>query len=243
MNPGTTLFIITGVIGLLLYISKSLKPTLYENFTTLGKDDVSNKGANALSDLQNGTTNFEALMNAFSTPDLNMRPTNKSYQSPQLSDFIKKPELTPVSIDTKPPTNNIPVRAPASILSVQQPENKSTPITLSDTQGLLLKNNVANSNVQPPLPLLPPLPLPKPLVEQQIEPQQILSQQPIIVPVNTEPIRSSKKKKSRNCQRNSPGYTSVAEKIVYVPRKCPPLPDMSLYIRKDSIPCWGCNLK
>ena len=43
MNPGTTLFIIIGVIGLLLYISKALKPSLYENFTTLGKDDVSNK--------------------------------------------------------------------------------------------------------------------------------------------------------------------------------------------------------
>jgi hypothetical protein len=25
-------------------------------------------------------------------------------------------------------------------------------------------------------------------------------------------------------------------------KKCPPMPDMSLYIRKDQIPCWGCNL-
>jgi len=33
------------------------------------------------------------------------------------------------------------------------------------------------------------------------------------------------------------------QKIVYVPRKCPPMPDMSQYIRKDSIPCWGCNLR
>lgn len=37
-------------------------------------------------------------------------------------------------------------------------------------------------------------------------------------------------------------------RIVYkqVPRKCPPqqmCPDMSGYIRKDSIPCWGCKLK
>jgi len=24
---------------------------------------------------------------------------------------------------------------------------------------------------------------------------------------------------------------------------CPTMPDMSQYVRKDSIPCWGCNLK
>ena len=24
---------------------------------------------------------------------------------------------------------------------------------------------------------------------------------------------------------------------------CPTMPDMSMYVRKDSIPCWGCNLK
>jgi hypothetical protein len=23
---------------------------------------------------------------------------------------------------------------------------------------------------------------------------------------------------------------------------CPPIPDMSNYIKKDSIPCWGCNI-
>jgi hypothetical protein len=42
------------------------------------------------------------------------------------------------------------------------------------------------------------------------------------------------------------------EKIVKVPRRCPPqrkcppqqqCPDMRDYIRKDSIPCWGCKLK
>ena len=35
----------------------------------------------------------------------------------------------------------------------------------------------------------------------------------------------------------------VETKIVYVNTKCPPPPDMSQYIRKDSIPCWGCNLR
>lgn len=32
-------------------------------------------------------------------------------------------------------------------------------------------------------------------------------------------------------------------KKVYVPRACPPVPDLSEYVRKDSIPCFGCNLK
>lgn len=26
-------------------------------------------------------------------------------------------------------------------------------------------------------------------------------------------------------------------------KPCPPMPDMSLYVRKDQIPCWGCSLK
>ena len=26
-------------------------------------------------------------------------------------------------------------------------------------------------------------------------------------------------------------------------KPCPPMPDMSLYVRKDQIPCWGCYLK
>jgi hypothetical protein len=45
--------------------------------------------------------------------------------------------------------------------------------------------------------------------------------------------------KSRRQNRNK----NVKTKVVYVPQKCPPMPDMSLYIRKDAIPCWGCNLK
>jgi hypothetical protein len=34
--------------------------------------------------------------------------------------------------------------------------------------------------------------------------------------------------------------------IKYIKEKCPPAPkcpDMRDYIRKDSIPCWGCKLK
>ena len=40
-----------------------------------------------------------------------------------------------------------------------------------------------------------------------------------------------------------PKQEKIITKIVYVPQKCPPMPDMSKYIRKDAIPCWGCNLK
>jgi len=27
------------------------------------------------------------------------------------------------------------------------------------------------------------------------------------------------------------------------PKPCPKMPDMSLYVRKDQIPCWGCTLR
>jgi hypothetical protein len=37
--------------------------------------------------------------------------------------------------------------------------------------------------------------------------------------------------------------SKISGNKIYVPNVCPPMPDLSDYIRKDSIPCYGCNLK
>jgi hypothetical protein len=238
MNPGTTLFIVIGIIGLLVYISKALKPSLYEKFTILGQDDVSNKGKEALSNLQNGTTDFEVLMNAFSTPDLNMISTNKlpmGSENPKLSDFKKKVEMTqlpPVSTENMPVSNTIPLREPASLLTMNSPENKKTPITLSDSQGLTVQNNQSGFNNQT-----------QPDLEPNNTPSFSTSSIPIARTFNQSTNTKSRENAAALKKKQSPGYTPKREKIVYVKEKCPPMPDMSLYIRKDSIPCWGCNLK
>ena len=54
-------------------------------------------------------------------------------------------------------------------------------------------------------------------------------------PMNTDSISQGKeygcqKDQEYRCPRNPNG-------------SCPPIPDMTQYIRKDSIPCWGCNIE
>lgn len=55
--------------------------------------------------------------------------------------------------------------------------------------------------------------------------------------------------KSSRVAPSNPKAKTLAPKIiyktkkVYIKSKCPPQPDLSEYVKKDSIPCYGCNLK
>lgn len=55
--------------------------------------------------------------------------------------------------------------------------------------------------------------------------------------------------KSARVAPSNPKAKTLAPKIVYktkkvyIKSKCPPQPDLSEYVKKDSIPCYGCNLK
>jgi len=76
MNPGTTLFIVLGLIGLLLYISKAIQPSkkveVKENFSVVDEDQISNKGRDALAEFKAQADGFGSLFGAFATPDINL---------------------------------------------------------------------------------------------------------------------------------------------------------------------------
>jgi hypothetical protein len=76
MNPGTTLFIVLGLIGLLLYISKAIQPSkkveVKENFSVVEEDQISNKGRDALAEFKAQADGFGSLFGAFGTPDINL---------------------------------------------------------------------------------------------------------------------------------------------------------------------------
>ena len=60
MNPGTIMFIVLGVIGLLIYISKSLKPSSLENFSVIDESQISNKGKEGFDKLKPGEAGSDA---------------------------------------------------------------------------------------------------------------------------------------------------------------------------------------
>ena len=82
MNPGTTLFIVLGLIGLLLYISKAIQPSkkvdVKENFSVVDEDQISNKGRDALAEFKAQADGFGSLFGAFSTPDINILSSKNS---------------------------------------------------------------------------------------------------------------------------------------------------------------------
>jgi len=183
MNPGTTIFIVIGIIGLMLYALKALKAPL-EAFTGSPLDDAN------------------SLLNVFGTPDIMNRPkvpaagnmvsieTSSAAPIPSLSVSAAVPQVTaiPAPLD---PTPNAPIIPQISVT------NNAPSQTISDRQGAVLKRTEAFEA--------------KEAIEEALDGR---------APRRKRPVRRIIKK-----------------------QKCPPMPDMSLYIRKDQIPCWGCVLK
>lgn len=246
MNPGTVLFIVLGLIGLLIYISKALKPSSLENFTVIEESAISNKGKEGLEKLKDSGLNFESLLGAFTTPEvkINSQTSFGSGPLPSVSDFanIKRAQEMPV-----PMPNPI---APVNMAGDIQPQNLS-PVapTVSPTVTPIVINKA------PALPPLTPASLitmpntPLPVQgSPQIQVEPVVQPKPITISdaqgasfkKSAEPFEEQRDEQR---ERRNKRYRRHKSKIVYVEKDCPKLPDMSLYIRKDSIPCWGCNLK
>ena len=187
MNPGTTLFIAIGIIGLMLYVLKAIRPSLKESFTS-----------------SDGTTDINTFLKAFGTPDVTA-PSLLNINTPEIAAVntanIENPQPTPsLSISAAlPALTAIPapsdnVQTPAPIIpEISKSEGPSK--TISDLQGANQKNEAFET------------------------------QKSFTEAMNGKPIKKPLQKKK--CPV----------------KKCPPMPDMSLYIRKDQIPCWGCVLK
>jgi len=223
MNPGTILFIVLGLIGLLIYISKAIQPILKENFAVIDESQISNKGKDGLQSLKDGALNFESLLGAFSTPDVNLdRNLN---HSPSVSEFAKfnKPTESPFPL-TQDKDTYVPEPVPIpSFAPLPQPVHRPLPSIETPALPVLTPSSIINMPSTPQKPIEPPL-----------APSITMSDiQGSILPKSTESFK----------QRETSYKKRRKRKVVYIPTKCPPMPDMSQYIRKDSIPCWGCNLK
>jgi hypothetical protein len=249
MNPGTVLFIILGLIGLLIYISKALKPSSLENFAVIDETSISNKGKEGLDRLQAGNLNLESIISAISTPAVSIsNSTGFGAESlPSVSDFAKfnNPVSAPKGIYTNVQFDK------ANLAPVQpvQPLQPVQPVVQLQQQQAVLNKAMA----------LPPL-TPASLINMQQaatsdngskveikEPMTVSDTQGTLLTKSTLPFEKQKsdqieKQKERKKERQEKPKKRKT-KIVYIKNECPKLPDMSLYIRKDSIPCWGCNLK
>jgi hypothetical protein len=248
MNPGTTIIILLGIIGLLLYASQALKVKTKEGFALVDEEQISSKSKEAMDDLKQGTLNFQSLLGAFSTPDLNTDPkaptiglggpsiselvaSKEKGPTNELMPSIKAPEPNPNSPLPPPPTTALPLSAPASLLTPPAPASTQT---LSDSQGITLLKPAPPS--APPAAAAPSAPSVSSIAatagstKDKIEPMETIASSTTLAsdtPVRTPLTRTR---------------TKVRTKVVYVPRKCPTV-DLSQYVRKDAIPCWGCNLK
>jgi len=125
---------------------------------------------------------------------------------------------TPEFNQDMPPRNQIKNEQPALIVPtknlIKDPIQKVVPVTESSVGTVLPVNTPAS--VLNYTPTKENKPVPEPFVsDTTLSPDKVIK--------HIEP--------------------RVETKIVYVNTKCPPPPDMSQYIRKDSIPCWGCNLR
>jgi hypothetical protein len=238
MNPGTVLFIVLGLIGLLIYISKALKPSSLENFAVIDESQISNKGKEGLDKLKDGTLNFESLFSAFSTPDVNLDVPSRfsNGTAPSVADFakLKKPQMDFLNMNESLP-NPLPVQPSISTLPT---ENLGRAPQVVTPKPVIV-------NKTPALPVLTPaslITMPNQVsleVAQPQPPMTISDMQGSIYKPAAEPFGDQKKDK----QNKPRTITKTKTKVIYVPNKCPKMPDMSQYIRKDSIPCWGCNLK
>jgi hypothetical protein len=125
----------------------------------------------------------------------------------------------------KPATPNIPIVAKTpNKLNIQQMK-QIIPVTNSNVGQTLPANTPASIlNIEPKLPQKSPEP-----VESKTK----------LIPEEKHDDEVEGYSEEEELEQEP----KVKTKIVYVNTKCPPPPDMSQYIRKDSIPCWGCNLR
>jgi hypothetical protein len=189
MNPGTTIFIVVGIIGLMLYALKALKAPL-EAFTGSPFED-----ANSLSDL-------------FSTPDI----TNENGITSNM-----------INVDYPNLLQNLPFRNTEPL-----PQRDFLSETVTNPQVSIMPSPLDYAPTQAPV--IPQLSNPPVNPSQTISDQQGASLQKETFEVNknlAEALDGPQKRKKNNIKKT----------------RCPAMPDMSLYIRKDQIPCWGCVLK
>lgn len=262
MNPGTTIIILLGIIGLLLYASQAFKETK-EGFALVGEDQLSTKTKDAMDELKQGTMNFQSLFGAFATPDLNeQKPITSPYAGggPSPADFaaakpsgptnellpdIKVPDMNSSSPLPLPPlpSTALPLTTPGATLTSSAP-GPSGPATVSDAQGAnLLKATLPMATPAPSISSIAATAGSITAAATSIT-SAITDKTAKIEPLTNrlaDPVTTIHPKQTIR-KPSAKGRIRVKTKIVYLPKQCPSV-DLSQYVRKDAIPCWGCNLK
>ena len=241
MNPGTTLFIIIGVIGLLLYVVKAI----HEGTGEAVKAIKAIKGIKAIKAIkgikgikgveadkavetvkavesftsfeQNGVLSspplgdINSLMNAFGTPDIS-NSSNSMVNA--LTNISTPPTLAP-PMPSLSISASIPsltaIPAPSDTIHIQAPIIPSVAEGLNSLAPSLIGNAQTISDTQGSI------------LSNNKRTEAFAAND-----ITSELLKGKKKKSIRHTHHV---------------KKCPPVPDMSLYIRKDQIPCWGCVLK
>jgi len=245
MNPGTTILILLGIIGLLLYASKAFAVRSTEGFTPVDESQISNVGRTALENLTQGPNGMSAIFSAFSTPDINTPPPvaglpGSLESGPSVDTFaanaMPSVATAPLTMPSVPATA-LPINAPPSVLGVLPPPPLPT---TSDLQG----SGVLTA--PPPSASIAPATAPLPLSVAPLAGPTLSDLQGIAVATAPPPAALP-----QSLLPDVAATASLAPPVVDPPIPaqcpppvtCPPLPDMSMYVRKDQIPCWGCNLK
>ena len=231
MNPGTTLFIIIGVIGLLLYVVKAIRESAgVEEIKTIKavkavKAVKADKAIESFTSYeQNGVLSskplgdINSLMNAFGTPDIGHNNNSMANALNNLNAAPMMPSVTPTPSFTPAPSLSISASIP-SLTAIPAPSDNvqiQAPVIPSVSEGL------------------------KALAPSLISSAQTIS--------DTQGSLLTKNKNTESFAANDITSELMKNKINKKKpkrhvKKCPPVPDMSLYIRKDQIPCWGCVLK
>lgn len=262
MNPGTTILILLGIIGLLLYASKALSVSKTEGFSPVDESQISTVGSTALNSLMEGTNGLNVLLSAFGTPDIDGPPPIAG--GPSLSEITtgtQPPPLPPKAADTlAPPVEKVPAPLPPA------PEvSAALPPPAAALPPLAAEVPIAQPAVPSPTPVLSTATLPTTALPVNAPPSVLGAGQSLPSPTTsdlqgtglmtaTQPIAAPAPMVATPLEVNMPVNTPPAvnqtlsdvQGTSLMKAKaltCPPMPDMSQYVRKDQIPCWGCNLK
>ena len=212
------IWVCIAVVGVLLYIAPLFK---YEGFVDMSTNMSPSKPGfiqPAIQSTKSAMTTIEDLLlstPSFDDPEFGKPPASRP--PPQPADSTKSSPSAPIESLPLPPLPSVTHQADSHD-PAHMSEMKSTPdaTLLTDTLGSALEQGSAflGTNTFPPLP--------------------------------NEPIAATAATAAASAPVCPPCPQPICPELKCPPPpRCPPqkqCPDMKDYIRKDNIPCWGCQL-
>jgi hypothetical protein len=156
------------------------------------------------------------LLSSFGTPDL-----TKNEKTPYIT---KTPDISKLGLP------NIIAPEPVASLS----------ITAAVPAATAIPAPVDHTKLEAPI--IPKIPITEGMAQTASD-QQGLAAKDIASAATKEAFETKKEFTEAMSNGKSSQKKRRSHRSKRIVKKCPPMPDMTLYIRKDQIPCWGCVLK